>query len=250
MKNKFLKFIQFSVYKICIILISLFWVFSVNAGNSKFSFKPDSLNLHPKRFRNVLICEGIAYVGSLSILNEFWYKEYPRSSFHLFNDNAEWLQWGFSIGDFAANTLGAALAVGQELAWNEQRIMLKWTYHSTKYSKYRPNLLGKDLTQTWLKDYNGQTCWLSVNLASFLKQNSNFPKWLNISAGYGAEGMIGAFKNPTIYNGAIMPDFVRYRKFYLSPDIDFTKIKTKSKFLKKVLISLNFIKFPSPALEF
>ncbi len=30
--------------------------------------------------------------GSLVILNELWYKDYPRSSFHFFNDNKEWLQ--------------------------------------------------------------------------------------------------------------------------------------------------------------
>ncbi len=32
------------------------------------------------------------YTGSLFILNQAWYANYPRSSFHFFNDNKEWLQ--------------------------------------------------------------------------------------------------------------------------------------------------------------
>ncbi|MBS1575392.1 MAG: DUF2279 domain-containing protein, partial [Bacteroidetes bacterium] len=32
------------------------------------------------------------YGGSLIALNQAWYANYPRSSFHFFNDNAEWLQ--------------------------------------------------------------------------------------------------------------------------------------------------------------
>ena len=33
-----------------------------------------------------------AYAGSLIGLNEAWYKNYPKSSFHTINDNGEWLQ--------------------------------------------------------------------------------------------------------------------------------------------------------------
>ena len=303
--NDFSEWTQNLYHKTFIFLLSLCWVFSANAENSQLNFNPDSLRNNSKRLKTVLISEGAIYAGSLYLLNQFWYKDYPRSSFHFFNDNNEWLQmdkvghfttsyylgvsgikllkwagldqkksvlyggalgavyllnieildgfsseWGFSVGDFAANTLGAAFAVGQELAWNEQRVLLKWSYHTTGYSKYRPNLLGNGLSQTWLKDYNGQTYWLSANIASFLKQNSKFPKWLNVAFGYGAEGMIGANQNPIIYNDNIMPEFIRYRKFYLSPDIDFSRIKTKSKFLKGLFYTLNFIKFPSPALEY
>ena len=34
----------------------------------------------------------MGYGGSLFVLNQAWYANYPRSSFHFFNDNAEWLQ--------------------------------------------------------------------------------------------------------------------------------------------------------------
>ncbi len=41
---------------------------------------------------HLLAAEGSLYAGSMLLLNEAWYKGYPRSSFHWFNDNGEWLQ--------------------------------------------------------------------------------------------------------------------------------------------------------------
>ena len=32
------------------------------------------------------------YGGSLVVLNQYWYAHYPKSKFHFFNDNAEWMQ--------------------------------------------------------------------------------------------------------------------------------------------------------------
>jgi hypothetical protein len=43
-------------------------------------------------------------------------------------------------------------------------------------------------------------------------------------------------------------DIPRKRQFYLAPDIDFTKIRTKSKFLKTTFTLLNAFKCPAPAL--
>ena len=45
-------------------------------------------------------------------------------------------------------------------------------------------------------------------------------------------------------------DIQRYRQWYIAPDIDFTKIKTNSKFLHVLFGALNSFKFPTPALEF
>ena len=159
-------------------------------------------------------------------------------------------QWGFSPGDMTANTLGAGLFVGQQLAWKEQRIQLKWSYHQTKYAQYRPDLFGKNLDEQWVKDYNGQTYWLSANIKSFLKKESKFPAWLNLAFGYGAEGMTGAAYNSTSYNGQASPPFQRYRQFYLSGDIDLSRIHTRSKTLHGILNALSFIKIPFPTLEF
>ncbi|MEQ6124852.1 DUF2279 domain-containing protein [Pseudotenacibaculum sp. MALMAid0570] len=153
-------------------------------------------------------------------------------------------EWGFSWGDFTANAAGTGLLIGQELLWNEQRVTLKYSFHKTDYAKVRPNTLGKSFFEQALKDYNGQTYWLSANIWSFAKE-SNIPKWLNIAFGYGAEGMLYGEDLPS-------NQFSQnpYRQFYLSFDIDLVKIPTKSKFLKSVFSVINFIKIPAPTLEF
>ncbi len=152
-------------------------------------------------------------------------------------------EWGASTGDILANAAGTGLLVGQELLWKEQRITVKYSFHQTNFAKQRPNTLGENFIQQSLKDYNGQTYWLSANIWSFNKE-SNFPKWLNIAAGYGAEGMLYGETKPS---NPIQQD--SYRQFYLSLDLDLTKIETKSKLLKSVFSVVNFIKIPSPTLE-
>jgi hypothetical protein len=149
-------------------------------------------------------------------------------------------EWGFSTGDILANFSGTSLLVGQELLWKEQRIMLKYSFHTTNYASLNPNLLGSNFFEQSLKDYNGQTYWLSFNIWSFDKR-SNFPKWLNIAIGYGGENML---------HGSNYPKDDRYRQYYLSLDIDLTKINTKSKFFKAIFNTLNFIKIPAPTLEY
>jgi len=45
-----------------------------------------------KRIRLVAAANIVGYGGTMIGLNAAWYANYPRSSFHFFNDNAEWLQ--------------------------------------------------------------------------------------------------------------------------------------------------------------
>jgi hypothetical protein len=157
--------------------------------------------------------------------------------------------WGFSKGDMLANLAGCFLFEGQHLAWGEQRVSLKYSYHGTVFPQYYPAELGSNLPQRMLKDYNGQSYWLSFNIASFLPASSHFPRWLNLSAGYGAEGMIGAFQNPTQVNGRPIPDFRRYRQFYLSFDADLYRIDGLSPLASTLLKVNRTVKMPAPALE-
>lgn len=155
-------------------------------------------------------------------------------------------EWGFSWGDMAANTTGTALYVSQELIWNEQRIVPKFSFHTTQYASLRPNVLGSSLSEQILKDYNGQTYWLSANVNSFFK-SSKVPKWINIAVGYGADGMItGRTENNPLFSSF---ETKRSRQFYLSFDADLTKIHTKSHFLKTFFAVFNSIKIPAPTLE-
>jgi len=178
-------------------------------------------------------------------------------------------EWGFSIPDIAFNTLGSAAFVSQELLWQEQRISFKvsssWeTYPDVTVSsingeaemtlRERANdLYGTFYVETFLKDYNRMTIWASANISSFLPENSRFPRWLNIAVGYGAANMYGGYDNEwtTQDNDFELPTtaYPRYQQFYLSPDIDLTRIRTKSRGLKLLFGVLNTIKIPAPALE-
>ncbi len=150
-----------------------------------------------------------------------------------------------------ANTGGALMAISQELAWNEQRVKIKFSFHESNYAKYRPGLLGDSYTESLFKDYNGQTYWLSGNISAFLSEKSGFPRWLNVAVGYGADGMTGARNNSVSETeGSFIADEARRRQYYLSPDIDLTRIPVKSKFLKSVFSVVGFIKIPAPSLEY
>lgn len=156
-------------------------------------------------------------------------------------------EWGFSTGDFIANAAGTGLLIGQELLWDEQRVLLKYSFHTTPYASRRPDLLGENFLEQTLKDYNGMTYWFSANIWSFNKK-SNFPKWLNLAFGYGAEGMISGNEDFFI-NTIFLPEQKRFRQYYLSIDVDLTKIKTQSKLLKTVFSAINFLKIPAPTFE-
>ena len=246
----------------------------------------------------LLISQTATYTLAIAGLNQLWYANYPKSSFHFINDNGEWLQmdklghmttsyysgvagikayewtgmkrknaiwfggltgtffltaievldgqskqWGASSGDLIANTTGSLLAIGQALKWNEQRIQLKYSYSPSKWANKNPEQLGSNHLERALKDYNGQTYWLSFNLTSFIQiDDVDFPDWLNLSFGYGAHFMT----QPYPKDGGIV---WRKRQYLLSLDIDLTRIDTKNKVLNTVLHTFGFLKFPMPTLE-
>lgn len=263
--------------------------------------------------RMVALSAGTVAVsaGSMLVLNEYWYKGFPRRRFHFYNDGGEWLQmdkaghvfttyflskysrelwrwtglprkkqiwygglnglayqsvievldggsanWGFSWSDMAANTIGAAAMVAQELLWDEQRVQLKFSWSPVRYPdpvlrKRMDEIYGVNALERVLKDYNGQTYWASINLSSFFP-HKNLPKWLNISFGYGVDGVYDAYENVWDTREGLHTDYRhirRVRQFYLSPDIDLTRIPTRRKGIKVLLQALNMIKIPAPALE-
>jgi hypothetical protein len=150
--------------------------------------------------------------------------------------------YGASAGDLIANAAGSALFLTQSRIWNEVRIYPKFSFHRTEYAPLRSDLLGSDLTSEILKDYNGQTFWLSIDMDKFIR----FPRWLNLSAGYGAEGMVYARDYQNIQAGYDDP----FRQYYLSIDFDLTAIKSRSKTINTLLFLVNMIKLPAPTVEF
>lgn len=267
----------------------------------------------PRKVRWVVAANVVGYGGTMVALYRSWYRNYPQSSFHTFNDSKEWLQtdkaghlygayiesrasmelwkwtgmpdkqriwvgglsgavyqtvieildgysdgWGWSWADFGANLLGSGTLIAQELAWNEQRLRLKFSFHRKQYDDpllqaRTTQLFGNSWSERMLKDYNGQTYWCSATLAPFFK-HSSLPPWLAVAVGYGAEGLFGGEQNlATDANGTVLfdrRDIARRRQWYLAPDIDWSRIPTKRKGVKLLFSVLNAFKFPAPALSF
>ncbi len=267
--------------------------------------------VNKKRLHWSLTFSSAAYLGSSAVLYNSWYKDYPRSAFHMFDDSGEWRgvdkaghifsgyfqshwsykglrwigldpetsiiagsgvgllaqttievmdgfssEWGFSATDFTANVIGVGAFASQQLLWNEQRILLKTSstyidykdrYGAQYFEERAAELYGKGFASRYLKDYNAQTTWLSLNVKAFFP-DAPIPEWLNIAMGYGAENMFGGYTNDLSDNYKNW-DLPRYSQFYLSLDADLSRIDTNSPFLRTLLDVLNILKMPFSTLE-
>ena len=279
-------------YYIIIFICCFFSAFA-----QKDSLQQDTLN--KKRLYWIVGSSSVAYGGLMLALNEAWYKNQPRTSFHFFNDNPQWKQidkvghsysayhfsrasteaflwsgmnkkkavlwgaissqffmtpieifdgfsaeYGASWGDLVANFSGGLLWWGQYQIWEDERLHFKFSFSPSSYAALRPNVLGKNFAEQILKDYNGQTYWISVDLYKFFPEKK-IPKWLNLALGKGANAMVFARDEENRLNG-----FEAYRQYYLGLDIHLGNIPTKSKFLKKLFWALGTIRLPAPALSY
>ncbi|NND33351.1 MAG: DUF2279 domain-containing protein [Saprospiraceae bacterium] len=288
------------------------------------SFLVPSDTFSQSRFYTIAASGALIYGSTVVGLNQAWYKDFAKTSFHFFDDRGEWLnmdkaghifttyfeseisyqgakwtgmkernaiwlgaglglfyqstveifdayssRWGFSVADMLYNVVGATLFASQQAAWSEQRVRFKISSWPKQYSsspiqstsgdfasslkKRANNLFGTGFFERYLKDYNAQTIWLSINPKSFFPL-LNFPVWLNISVGYGSENLYGGFSNSWMEGthsfSLDKKQFPRSTQWFLAPDIDFKKIKTNNPLLKTVFSVLNIFKVPSPTLEY
>lgn len=158
--------------------------------------------------------------------------------------------YGFSIADVAANSIGIGLFSSQQALWGEQYLLMKFSYSHSPYAKYRPNLLGSTTAERLLKDYNGQTYWFSLNLGKITPEHWHIPEWLCISAGYSvSEKLKSDSKIYTVNFENQNYTFNAYRRYFISLDIDLSKLPVKKTWLKTLLSNLNLLKIPLPTLE-
>jgi hypothetical protein len=166
--------------------------------------------------------------------------------------------WGFSNYDLLFNTVGSGLFMAQQFGWHEQRIKLKFTFWPSGLTdlpdpegRRAKNLFGTGLHEQWLKDYNGETFWLSANIWSLAGKPNNFPKWINVALGYSVNGLLGAETNTWQFSDSpaiIRSSRPRERQFLLSLDIE-----TENMNLPKALVWIKpifgVVKIPFPVLE-
>jgi hypothetical protein len=237
-------------------MIGLYHVWYKGASSSTFQFYDDS--------RNWLQMDKVGHVYTAYQMNRLTSDLYRWSGIN--SKTSTWIgfgvstgyqttlefldgfsgSWGWSWADVLSNTIGSSLYTGQELLWNEQRIVPKFSYSPTPFARIRPDVLGSTFAESLLKDYNGQTYWFSVSPGSFLSA-SKIPEWVCISIGYSAhEKLVGS--EPTYYDPFSNTTYQEQREFLLSLDLDLSKIPVRKPWLKAILNQLNYLKVPFPAL--
>lgn len=188
--------------------------------------------------------------------------------------------WGFSWSDVGFNVLGSGMFLAQQLGWGEQRLTMKMSAWPVRYDPGRiypvqpsgsqqwttlrqraDELYGTGPVSLFLKNYNTLVVWASVNPRAFLPGRAAWlPPWLNIAVGMGADNLFEGYgyawkadKNcldPNCITYRVDPvRFPRTRQFFLSLDIDATRLGIRNRFLRAVLGAVNIFKFPAPALE-
>lgn len=278
--------------------LSIILLFSLPA----FAHENDTLaaNLSKQKKYNTLFSSITTGVSATSFigLNELWYKDYPQTKFHFFDDSKEWMQmdklghafsayqigrnfynalqtndsnrnrniflggasgllyltgveildgksaqWGFSNTDMIANTFGYFLFASQEYFIQQQFISMKFSYQKSEFVNLRPETFGHNFQQRLLKDYNGQTYWLSAPLSLNRTNTKRFTRWLCVSFGYGIDENVFADNNINSVN-----NFHATREFFFSFDADLNRIEWRRKWMKKIASVINFIKIPSPTI--
>ena len=105
-------------------------------------------------------------------------------------------QWGFSLPDFTANTLGAAVPLIHTLLPASRVIGFKFSYwpsslyldHDRRRDENRPH------AEYAIDDYEGMTFWVTLALDEVLRGKARqvWPDHLGLAVGYGASGMHGS----------------------------------------------------------
>ncbi len=177
-------------------------------------------------------------------------------------------EWGFSAGDVAGNLLGTGLFYAQQKIWKEQRIKVKMSFWPVSYPVQTldsesglaqsslqgrsEELYGTGL-ERFLKDYNGQTIWLSANPSMFFP-DTKLPKWLSVAVGYSAHNLFGGFENSwELDDERFVLDqdlFPRSSQFILALDYDLRKVKHSTAFGTALFKLLDIFKFPAPAVSY
>jgi len=176
--------------------------------------------------------------------------------------------WGFSAADMGANLAGLGLFYAQQKWWKEQKIKIKLSYlparypsgtipdisgkHTTSLQARATSLFGAHWSERLLKDYNQQHYWISFHPELVTGRIAFWPQWLHIGIGYSAENLYGAQKNQWTENNVTYSlheeRYPRIGQFYISPDIDLSKLKIRHQTIRTICRIFNIFKLPLPAI--
>lgn len=161
--------------------------------------------------------------------------------------------FGFSPSDLYANAAGAIFYFAQYHIPYLQNFTPKFSYFPSNWHGHHKRIPH----DFFIDDYSSHTLWMSFNLANGLGiKNKYFPDWLELSVGYAARDLCqsseGVPCNYSIPQDIDPNGFGLYgnRKIILALDYNLVKLLPDgNSYWNWIRQSLNYIKFPAPAME-
>ena len=112
-------------------------------------------------------------------------------------------QWGFSIPDFTANTIGATVPLVHTLWPASRAIRFKFSYFPSVLYLEREErareekIAGRPVrpyTAHIIDDYEGMTVWMAISVNQLLRGQAEeiWPDFMGVALGYGATGLHGS----------------------------------------------------------
>lgn len=162
-------------------------------------------------------------------------------------------QWGFSIPDFTANTLGACVPLIHTFLPRTQAVRFKFSYHPSSLYLDRQTraLVDRPRTEHLIDDYEGMTFWMAVSPEDLLPATAaaRWPDYLGLALGYGAHGLHGSNVKSKGPNKRYpdLPD--AQGELFLALDWDPRRLPTQSRLGSWLKTRLDWIHLPAPAVR-
>lgn len=206
-------------------VVPFHWAFNRNGGLDWFD------NYH----RGI---DKFGHIYSTSLFSEHFYFQARLSGFN--NRQASWLafgsslfilgamevwdahfkNWGFSVGDFTANVIGASWPVMQHNITWFRRLDYKMSY----------NFMASKSADPGVHDYEHLTFWLTLN--PWIESMPKWSRFFNIAVGYGLD---------------------RYRnqknEIYFALDYNLKQLKPYNPWLNQIIRLLDRFHFPAPGIR-
>jgi len=168
--------------------------------------------------------------------------------------DAHFDQWGFSIPDFAANTLGASVPLIYSFFPRTRALRFKFSYHpSSLYLDRRERARPPERPHIdhVIDDYAGMTFWTALSVDAFLweRAKERWPDFLGLAVGYGGTGLHGSNVKSKGPNKGY-PDLPDARpEIFLALDYDTRFLPGDGRLWRYLKTQLNWIHFPAPTVR-
>ncbi|HUL45376.1 MAG TPA: DUF2279 domain-containing protein [Bacteroidota bacterium] len=141
--------------------------------------------------------------------------------------------YGFSPGDEFSDIVGACIPMAQESFPVLKNFSFKFSYYpSNQYL----NDLRSQTFRVFIDDYEGSVYWITMDPHFLLGKDLSriVPDWLGLAAGFGVHNLNDSGTGSRLY--------------FLTLDYNFSRIETRSDFLKALFGAMDFFHFPSPGM--